>query len=582
MPHHILGIDLGTTNCCAAIYDNKQERIILSAEGGRTIPSVVSFSNGKLLIGQAAKDAEIHNPGTSISSVKRFMGSSHKTYKIGDKELSPVTVSGLILKKIKDDAEAFLGEKIRDAIITVPAYFDDLQRQATIDAGRIAGLNVVRILNEPSAAALAYSVDRQQQNSKVMVFDFGGGTLDVSIVHITPNSVSVISTAGINDLGGDDIDNAIVRHLVSQFYRDYKINLNSGHPEAIARLKEAAEEAKIALTSSDSYDINVPHICVDKNEPRHIEMTLTREFFEQLLAPVVKNISIPIETAVKDAKLKMSDISEVLLVGGSTRIPYVQKRIEEITGITPHKTINPDEAVAIGAAIQGSIVSGRSLMRFSDITSLSLSIRTASDLVRVIIPRNTQIPVEKSYEFLTSTDDQEDVVIEVFQGEREFYYDNKKIAHFILDDIPTGKVGEVKIVVTFSIDHNGILTVKAAETSSGVSNDIQVRDYLKLTDKEIEEAIRIAEYFKTQDRERREIIIEKKNAQYILELLTDIKDSGLNISIDEQEQIEKFMEREKIFLEKKSITPEDIDSITSDNILIKSFIFEIQRRAFEE
>ena len=576
---HILGIDLGTTNSCAAIYENGKEKIIINTEGGRTTPSVVSFSNNEFQVGEVAKNAALLDPQSAIVSVKRSMG-YNKNFELGGQKLTPQTVSGLILEKIKHDAEIYLGETIRDAVITVPAYFNDQQRQATIDAGRMAGLNVVRILNEPSAAALAYGITTAKGIKNVLVFDFGGGTLDVSIVKVSPSEVSVISTSGINDLGGDDIDNAIAENIISDFYLKEKYNLKKD-PKAVARIRKEAEAAKKALTTSSSYKLSIPYIVNIDGEEKHIEDTFTRERFENIISTVLANIDKPIKTAIEDAGLSTDDIDEVLLVGGSTRIPFVQKKIKDIIGLEPKKLINPDEAVAIGAAIQANIIAGNTEIRFSDITSLSLSVRTASDLVKVLIPRNTKIPVKKTHTFQTSYDNQSDVIIEVFQGERKFYYDNKKIGHFILDGITPAPKGCTSIDVTFSVDENGVLSVSASETTSGKTNEITVTDYLKLSEKEIEEAIRIAEYFKTQDSDKKTIVIEKKNCEYIISLLDELENSSLDFTTDELEKFDDYRAREEEFLHDENVSLEDVETIVKDNLVIKAFIFDLQKRLID-
>lgn len=567
---YILGIDLGTTNSCAAIYKDGKEIVLENSEGGRVTPSVVAFSGDTFLVGAPAKNVQAKDPLSVISSVKRDMGSS-VIYELGGKKLNPQAVSAMILRKIKQDAEERLGEPITDAVITVPAYFDDIQRNATIDAGKMAGFNVRRILNEPSAAALAYGINLEDGEKNVLVFDFGGGTLDVSIVKVNNDLIKVVSTAGINDLGGDDFDEAIVEMLITNFYKQHKINLKNDESARI-RLRQAAEECKRALTDSSEFTIDIPYITITDDGPLHIHEVLTKERFNEMISPILKHFDGLVNSALDDAQMSKEDIDEVLLVGGSTRVPIVQEKIKELTGVEPKKALNPDESVAIGAAIQGSIIAGDTDIAFSDITSLSLSIRTASDLVRVLIPRNTPIPCEHSHNFSTSVDNQSDVVIEVCQGERDFFYDNKKIGHFVLDGIPLLPKGEVKIFVLFSVDENGVLSVSAEEESTGKRESIKVTDFLSLSEKEIENAIRIAEFFKERDSIKKDMVIEQNNSKYVLNLLDDLLNSDKDLSPEEVNQIMKYIELENDFLAKEAPSESEVALMSKENLAIKSFL----------
>ena len=574
----ILGIDLGTTNSVCSIYENGKEKVIINAEGNRTTPSVVAFADGTFLVGQEAKNAEVTHPGSSVSSVKRYMGSVKK-FKVGDKELDATQISALILEKLKNDAETFLGEKIQSCIISVPANFDEIQRGCTIRAAQLAGLNVLRTINEPSAAAIAFGVDKQKENSNVLVFDMGGGTLDVSIVNINNNVMQVVSTSGINNLGGDDIDNAIVDLLVSEFYDETKINLKE-NDKAMARLKQAAEEAKKALTLKKEHTIHIPYITSSPEE--NIDRLLTRDELDNIARYIFKKIKTPINRAVSDAKLTFDDIDEVLLVGGSTRMPIVQTLVEEITGKQPRKTVSPDESISIGCAIQGDILAGGTPIEFTDITSLSLSMMSASGLVNVLIPRNTKIPCEITKQFTTSSDYQTDVKLSVYQGEREFANDNTKIGEFILSGLTPAKKGTTKVNVTFYVDESCILHVTAVEDGTDNKKEISVDNYFKLSANEIENTIKIANYFKEKDANRKQVLEEKQNSKLIFEAIDSILNADVELTDDEQEQLESFRELESEFLKSETPSVADVSAMASKNATIKAMIMDIKERISDD
>lgn len=499
----IIGIDLGTTNSCVSVYENGEAVVIPNSEGGRTTPSVVAFSkNGDRLVGLIAKRQAVTNSERTISSIKREMGSDYRI-KIDQKQYSPQEISAMILQKLKMDAEAFLGESVSEAVITVPAYFSDAQRQATKDAGAIAGLNVRRIINEPTAAALAYGIDKEEPQ-KVMVYDLGGGTFDVSVLDINADVIEVLATAGNNRLGGDDFDQCITDYLISEFKREHKIDL-SKDPTAYQRIREAAEKAKIELSGLSVANINLPFLTADRNGPMHLETTLTRAKFDELTRHLVDATMGPVQQAMADSGLKPSDLSKVLLVGGSSRIPAVQEAVKRFTGKEPFKGVNPDECVAVGAALQGGVMGGevKSLLLL-DVTPLSLGIETVGNVYSKMIDRNTTLPVQHSQIFTTAASFQTSVEVHVLQGERPIASENKTLGKFKLNGIRRAMRGVPQIEVTFSIDANGIVNVSAKDLGTGKAQAITITNSSNLSREEIERAMHDAEVYAAEDKRRRE------------------------------------------------------------------------------
>ena len=523
----IIGIDLGTTNSCVAVMEGGEPTVIPNAEGGRTTPSVVAFSkNGERLVGQVAKRQAITNPERTIISIKREMGSASKT-DIDGKSYSPQEISAMILQKLKADAESYLGEPVTHAVITVPAYFNDAQRQATKDAGKIAGLEVQRIINEPTAAALAYGMDKDG-DQKIMVYDLGGGTFDVSILELGDGIFEVLATNGNNRLGGDDFDQRIIDYLASEFQKENGIDLKNDKM-ALQRLKEAAEKAKIELSGVTTTNINLPFITADATGPKHLDVTLTRAKFDELTHDLVEATMGPSKKALADAGLSASDIDKVLLVGGSSRIPAVQEAVKNLTGKEPHKGINPDECVAVGAAIQGGVLAGDvSGVVLLDVTPLSLGIETLGGVFTKLIDRNTTIPAKKSQIFSTAADGQTSVEIHVLQGEREMAADNKTLGKFHLDGIPSAPRGVPQIEVTFDIDANGIVHVSAKDMGSGHEQNITITANTNLSDQEIDKAVKEAEKFAQEDKKKKEEIEIRNNADTLVyqseKSLTDLGD----------------------------------------------------------
>lgn len=535
----VIGIDLGTTNSCCAVMEGGSPVVIPNAEGSRTTPSVVAFlPNGERLVGQIAKRQAITNPERTISSIKRHMGTNYKVT-IDGRDYSPQEISAMILQKIKADAEAYLGEKVTQAVITVPAYFNDSQRQATKDAGKIAGLEVLRIINEPTAAALAYGLDKMDKNQKILVYDLGGGTFDVSILELGDGVFEVKSTNGNTKLGGDDFDNKLIDYIADTFKAENGIDLRNDKM-ALQRLKEAAEKAKIELSSSMQTIINLPFITADASGPKHIDMTLTRAKFNELTHDLVEATLEPMKKALNDAGMTISDIDKVILVGGSTRIPAVQEAVKNFTGKEPSKGVNPDECVAIGAAIQAGVLTGDIKdVLLLDVTPLTLGIETFGGIATPLIPRNTTIPTKKSQIFSTAADGQTSVEIHVVQGERQMAADNKTLGRFTLSGIAPAPRGVPQIEVTFDIDANGIVNVSAKDKGTGKEANITITASTNLTDEEIERAVKEAEKFAEEDRKKKEAIEVKNNAdQAVYQSEKTLKELGDKVSAQDKADIE--------------------------------------------
>ena len=537
----IIGIDLGTTNSCVAVMEGGESVVIPNAEGNRTTPSVVAFSkDGERMVGQVAKRQAITNPDRTIMSIKREMGTNYKV-NIDGKAYTPQEISAMILQKLKADAEAYLGQTVSEAVITVPAYFTDSQRQATKDAGKIAGLDVKRIINEPTAAALAYGVDKEQAQ-KIMVYDLGGGTFDVSILEIDDGVIEVLATAGNNRLGGDDFDQCIMKYLVSEFKKSDGIDL-SGDKVAMQRLKEAAEKAKIELSGVTSTNINLPYITADATGPKHLDLTLTRAKFDQLTANLVEATSGPVKQAMSDAGLSSSDISKVLMVGGSSRIPAVQEMVKKLTGKEGFKGINPDECVAMGAALQGGVFTGdvKDLLLL-DVTPLSLGIETMGGVMTKLIERNTTIPVKKSQIFTTAADNQTSVEVHVLQGEREMAQYNKTLGRFHLDGIAPARRGVPQIEVTFDIDANGIVNVSAKDLGTGKEQHITITSSTNMSKDDIDKAVREAEQFAAEDKKQREAAdIRNQADQMVFQTEKTLEDMGDKIPASDRNSVESAL-----------------------------------------
>ena len=561
----IIGIDLGTTNSCVAVMEGGEPIVITNAEGSRTTPSIVAFANdGERLVGEIAKRQAVANPDRTISSIKRDMG-TERMVKIGDKSYSPQEISAMILAKLKRDAETYIGEPVSEAVITVPAYFSDAQRQATKDAGKIAGLDVKRIINEPTAAALAYGIDKDVTASqKVLIFDLGGGTFDVSILEMGDGVFEVMATSGNNKLGGDDFDNKIIDWIVSEFKAKENVDLTTDKT-AMQRVKEAAEKAKIDLSGVTKTKISLPFIAMAGSTPKHLDLELTRAKFDALTADLVKKTIAPTKQALKDAGLEPKDIAKVIMVGGSTRIPAVYEAIKEYLGKDPYKGINPDECVALGAAVQGGVLGGEVKdMLLLDVTPLSLGIETFGGVFTRLIERNTTIPTSKSQIFSTAADNQTAVDIHVLQGERQFAKDNKTLGRFELVGIPPAPRGVPQIEVIFDIDANGIVSVKAIDKGTNKSQSITITSSTNLSDADIEAAIKDAEKYKEEDDKRKKLVDAKNNGEQIIFMMEKFnKEKNEKLSDDEKEKIEKAIEKAKAALETAE-TEKDVQSAMAD------------------
>ena len=544
----IIGIDLGTTNSCVAVMEGGEAVVITNPEGARTTPSVVGFSrDGERLVGQITKRQAVTNPDRTISSIKREMGTNYKV-SIGDKDYSPQEISAMILGKLKADAEAYLGQPVTQAVITVPAYFSDSQRQATKDAGKIAGLEVLRIINEPTAAALAYGLDKEEDKAqKVLIYDLGGGTFDVSILELNDGVFEVLATSGNNRLGGDDFDKKIIDYVVDEFRRTTGMDLK-GNSSAMQRIKEAAEKAKIELSGIAKTNINLPFITMDANgQPCHLDVDLTRAKFDQLTLDLVEKTAIPVNQAMRDAGLSQSDISKVVLVGGSTRIPAIVESVKRLTGKEPYKGINPDECVAVGAAIQAGVLAGDvNDVLLLDVTPLSLGIETMGGVFTKLIDRNTTIPTSKSQVFSTAADNQTSVDIHVLQGERQMAADNKTLGRFELTGIPPAPRGIPQIEVTFDIDSNGIVSVKATDKGTGKAQSVTITSSTNLSESEIEQAVKDAERFAEEDKKRREAVDMRNNAdQLIFSIEKTVSESGDKLTDDDKKTLTDAVEKAK-------------------------------------
>ena len=571
-----IGIDLGTTNSCVAVIEGGEPVVIANAEGGRTTPSVVGFKkDGERMVGATAKRQAVANPERTVSSIKRHMGTDYKV-KIDDKQYTPQEISAMILQKLKADAEAYLGQPVTSAVITVPAYFSDAQRQATKDAGKIAGLDVKRIINEPTAAALSYGVDKGQEQ-KIMVYDLGGGTFDVSIIEMGDGVQEVLATAGDTHLGGDDFDSRVIDWMLKGFKAENGIDL-SNDKMAMQRLKEAAEKAKIDLSGMTTTQINLPFITADANGPKHLDMTLTKAKFDELTSDLVERTMGPVNQAMKDAGLSFNDINKILLVGGSTRMPAVQEAVKKVSGKEPFKGINPDECVAIGAAIQAGVLGGEvEGLLLLDVTPLSLGVETMGGVMTKVIDRNTTIPTKKSQIFSTAADGQTQVEVNVLQGERDFARDNKQLGLFKLDGIAPAPRGIPQIEVAFDIDANGIVNVSAKDLATGKEQHITISSSSNMSKDDINKAVKDAEKYAEEDKKHREVVDAKNNAEqmvYAAEKL--IKDSGDKMDSNDKTELES-----KIAALKESSSKDDTADMKTKSDELQKVLFSISEKLYK-
>ena len=565
----IIGIDLGTTNSCVAVMEGGKPTVVANTEGARTTPSIVAFTKtGERLVGEPAKRQAVTNSEKTISSIKRHMGTDYKV-DIDGKKYSPQEISAMILQKLKADAENYLGEKVTEAVITVPAYFNDAQRQATKDAGKIAGLDVKRIINEPTAAALAYGLDNEKEQ-KIMVYDLGGGTFDVSIIEIGDGVIEVLATAGDNHLGGDDFDQKITDYMIAEFKKQYGVDLGNDKM-ALQRLKEAAEKAKKELSASTTTNINLPFISMNADGPLHFDMNLTRAKFDELTHDLVERTANPVQAALRDAGISPSELGKVLLVGGSTRIPAVQDKVKQLTGHEPSKSLNPDECVAIGASIQGGKLAGDAGagdILLLDVTPLSLSIETMGGIATRLIERNTTIPTKKSQIFSTAADNQTAVDINVVQGERQFAKDNKSLGQFRLDGIPPARRGVPQIEVTFDIDANGIVNVSAKDLGTGKEQHITITAGSNMSDSDIDKAVKEAAEFEAQDKKRKEAIDARNDADaMVFQTEKAMEEAGDKIDASEKAAVQEKIDSLKAVVDRTAnqtdISDADIDALKS-------------------
>ncbi len=578
----IIGIDLGTTNSCVGVMEGGQPVVVANAEGARTTPSVVAFTkSGERLVGEPAKRQAVTNADKTISSIKRHMGTDYRV-EIDDKKYSPQEISAMILQKLKTDAENYLGEKVTEAVITVPAYFNDAQRQATKDAGKIAGLDVKRIINEPTAAALAYGLDNEKEQ-KIMVYDLGGGTFDVSIIEIGDGVIEVLSTAGDNRLGGDDFDQKVADYMIAEFKKTEGVDL-SADKMAMQRIREAAEKAKKELSSATTTNINLPFISMNANGPLHFDMNLTRAKFDELTHDLVERTAEPVRRALSDAGLSASELGQVLLVGGSTRIPAVQDKVKQLTGKEPSKSLNPDECVALGASVQGGKLAGDAGagdILLLDVTPLSLSIETMGGIATRLIERNTTIPTKKSQIFSTAADNQTAVDINVVQGERQFARDNKSLGQFRLDGIPPARRGVPQIEVTFDIDANGIVNVSAKDLGTGKEQHITITAGSNMSDDEIDKAVREAAEYEAQDKKRKEAVDTKNDADaMVFQTEKAMEEAGDKIDANDKTAVEADLNALKDILAKCGNTDEISDAQIQDIKAAKEKLMQSAQKLF--